>query len=30
MSTAARAYLMVQTHLYKMELDRSGIVVIRR
>jgi LmbE family N-acetylglucosaminyl deacetylase len=28
MSTAARAYLMVQTHLYKMELDRSGIVVI--
>jgi LmbE family N-acetylglucosaminyl deacetylase len=30
LSSAARAYLLVQTRLYKVELDRSGIVAIRR
>ena len=29
LSRAARAYLLVQTRLYKVELDRSGIVTIR-
>lgn len=28
LSRAARAYLLVQTRLYKVELDRSGIVTI--
>jgi len=29
LASAARAYLLVQTRLYKVELDRSGIVAIR-